>query len=116
MFKLSARVRIDFSSGASFKLQRLFCMAPSKEEHQMVHVCKPNFVPGKSRVAVIYLAAALLPRSSGLPEGVQGEQPCLRENPAEILLLDLAPSGVCPADDVTIDAVGSYPAFSPLSG
>ena len=82
----------------------------------MVHVCKPNFVPGKSRVAVIYLAAALLPRSSGLPEGVQGEQPCLRENPAEILLLDLAPSGVCPADDVTIDAVGSYPAFSPLSG
>jgi hypothetical protein len=22
-------------------------MAPSKEEHQMVHVCKPNFVPGK---------------------------------------------------------------------
>gem|GEM_PF-3490771 len=29
-------------------------------------------------------------------------------------LLDLAPQWVCPAMDVTIHAVGSYPAFSPL--
>ncbi len=32
------------------------------------------------------------------------------------LLLDLAPSVVYPANNVTIVAVGSYPAFSPLSG
>jgi len=70
-------------------------MVPSKEEHQMVHVYKPNFVPGKSRAAIICLAAPLLTRSSGLPEVNQGEQPCLRENPSDILLLDLAPSGVC---------------------
>jgi len=35
-------------------------MAPSKEEQQMIPVYKPNFVPGKNRAAVIYLATALL--------------------------------------------------------
>lgn len=68
---------------------------------------------GKSRTAVIYLVPKLLSRSSGLPEGVQGEQPCPEKNSGN-LLLDLAPSGVCPAFNITIEAVGSYPAFSPL--
>jgi len=45
-------------------------------EHQMIRVYKPNFVPGKSRAAVIYLVPKLLSGSSGLPEGFQGEQPC----------------------------------------
>jgi len=83
-------------------------------EHQMIRVYKPNFVPGKSRAAVIYLVPKLLSGSSGLPEGFQGEQPC-PEKTSGNLLLDLAPSGVCPAFNITIEAVGSYPAFSPLS-
>lgn len=79
----------------------------------MIRVYKPNFVPGRSRAAVIYLLPKLLSGSSGLPEGVQGEQPCPEKNSGN-LLLDLAPSGVCPAFNITIEAVGSYPAFSPL--
>ena len=67
----------------------------------------------KSGAAVICLVPELLSGSSGLPEGVQGEQPCPGKNPGD-LLLDLAPSGVCPAFNITIEAVGSYPAFSPL--
>jgi len=37
-------------------------MVPSKEEHQMVHVYKPNFVSDRrnERMAVIYLATPLL--------------------------------------------------------
>ena len=90
----------------------------------MIRVCKPNSVPGKSRTAVIYLVPKLLSGSSGLPEGVQGEQPCPEKNSGN-LLLDLAPSGVCRIPfnrdpvhhgtfNITIEAVGSYPAFSPL--
>jgi len=80
----------------------------------MIRVCKPNSVSGKNRTAVICLVPKLLSESSGLPEGIQGEQPRPGKNPGN-LLLDLAPSGVCPAFNITIEAVGSYPAFSPLS-
>lgn len=81
----------------------------------MIRVYKPNSVFRQSRTAVIYLVPKLLSGSSGLPEGVQGEQPCPEKDSGN-LLLDLAPSGVCLAFNITIEAVGSYPAFSPLPG
>ena len=80
--------------------------------------------PDKIGTAVIYLVAALLPQSSGLPEGVQGEQPCLRDNPAESFCLTLHQVGFAlsrligisfETSNITIGAVGFYPAFSPLS-
>lgn len=75
-------------------------------------------------MAIIYLDHELLHDSSGLPEDTHGERPSSdysSENP----LLDLAP-GVVYTDihlrilpirtsNITIEAVGFYPAFSPLS-
>jgi len=62
--------------------------------------------------------------SSGLPEEIKERTILFRLTP-EILLLDLAPSGVYldsekrnsqnETSDITAGAVGSYPAFSPLS-
>jgi len=48
------------------------------------------------------------------PETIQSEQLCSRRKAGMISLFDLASGGVCPAGNVTISAVGSYPAFSPL--
>jgi len=56
-----------------------------------MQVCKPNFVPGKSRAAIIYLVPPLLKESSGLPEGIKSEQLFLPVGSA--LLLNLAPGG-----------------------
>lgn len=50
--------------------------------------------PEKIGVAVIYLAPALLPVSSGLPEGNE-ERTTLSAPKCRTLLLDLAPGGVC---------------------
>ncbi len=62
--------------------------------------------------------------SSGPPEGIKERTILFRPKP-KILLLDLAPSGVYldsgkrnsqnETSDITAGAVGSYPAFSPLS-
>jgi len=75
-------------------------------------------------MAIIYLGHELLHDSRGPPEDTYGEQPysdCSSENP----LLDLAPGGVYTdillrilpirTSNITIEAVGFYPAFSPLS-
>jgi hypothetical protein len=58
-------------------------------------------------VAIIHLGRALPSASSGLPWN-SGEQP------SNVPLHGLAPNGVYRAIDVTADAVGSYPTFSPL--
>jgi hypothetical protein len=51
--------------------------------------------------------------SSGLPGSIQSEQ-LLFLITGKTSILDLASSGVYLAKNVTIFAVGSYPAFSPL--
>jgi hypothetical protein len=56
---------------------------------------------------VIHLAPPLPTRSSDLPKDSDGQ-------PSNILLFGLAPDGVYRASDVTIGAVSSYLAFSPL--
>jgi hypothetical protein len=86
-------------------------------------------LPGKSRMAVIYLVPALLPESSGLPKGYfrqrqKSKRTTLPSANGRSLLLDLAPDGVCHVPpmagslfgttNITIDAVSSYLAFSPL--
>jgi len=53
---------------------------------------------------------------SGLPGDYQSEQLCIPVLPEKISLFDLASGVVYRAPDVTIEAVGSYPAFSPLPG
>ena len=53
---------------------------------------------------------------SGLPEDYQSEQLCSPAKPERIFLFDLASGVVYLASNVTIKAVGSYPAFSPLPG
>ena len=58
-------------------------------------------------MAIIHLGRALPSASSGLPWN-SGEQP------SNVPLHGLAPNGVYRAVDVTADAVGSYPTFSPL--
>ena len=82
--------------------------------------CKPSSVPGlkavytppersflplRGPVATIYLALTLPPGSSGQPGDGPGPL---------VPLLGLAPDGVCLASDVTIRAVSSYLAVSPL--
>jgi len=57
--------------------------------------------------AIIPLVPALLPGSSGLPEGLTG-----RASPS--LLFGLAPRGVYLAAPIARGAVGSYPTISPL--
>ena len=75
-------------------------------------------------MAIIYLGHELLHDSCGPPEDIHGEQP-YSDYSSENPLLDLAP-GVVYTDillrilpigtsNITIEAVGSYPAFSPLS-
>ena len=82
----------------------------------MIYACKPNSV-SRNKSGGSYLSrhgiTAVIQRST---RRRQGEQPCLKEKSHRNLLLDLAPSVVYPASDVTTAAVGSYPAFSPLSG
>lgn len=56
---------------------------------------------------VIHLAPILLLESSNLPGDSDGQ-------PSNVPLFGLAPGGVCQASDVTIGAVSSYLAFSPL--
>ena len=56
---------------------------------------------------VIHLAPILLLESSDLPGDSDGQ-------PSNVPLFGLAPGGVCQASDVTIGAVSSYLAFSPL--
>ena len=65
-----------------------------------------DFLPGDGPAATIYL---VLP----LPEGSSG-QPGDLDRVSCFPLLGLAPDGVCLASDVTIGAVSSYLAVSPL--
>jgi len=53
---------------------------------------------------------------SGLPEDYQSEQLWFPAMPKRTFLFDLASGVVYLASNVTIEAVGSYPAFSPLPG
>jgi len=74
------------------------------------HIFAPILKGGISRVlfwAIINLGPELLRGSSGLP----GSRSRRATSPP---LFGLAPGGVCPAPDVTIRAVSSYLAFSPL--
>ena len=66
-------------------------------------------------MAIIYLALPLLTESSDLPENLRSEQPRFsRKTGKTISLFDLASDVVYHASVVTNEAVGSYPAFSPL--
>ena len=78
-------------------------------------------------VTIIPLAPASRPGSSNLPEGSsfprslrhrQGSAPAFAKHSSSRasspLLFGLAPRGVCHALDITAEAVGSYPTFSPL--
>jgi hypothetical protein len=56
---------------------------------------------------VIHLVQPLPTGSSDLPRDSDGQ-------PSNVPLFGLAPGGVCHASDVTIGAVSSYLAFSPL--
>jgi len=92
----------------------------------MVQPCKPNFVPDKNQAAIIYLARALLHRSSDLPGDLsdsvkpalneQSEQPFFLPKQKQISLFDLASGVACLARPVTRNAVSSYLTFSPLPG
>ena len=64
-------------------------------------------VPDKpgSVYAIIYLGGRLPCRSSSLPAVIAGQAYCI---------LDLAPGGVCRALSITVQAVVSYTAVSPL--
>ena len=84
--------------------------------------CKPSSVPcdagvyglgrpsssPRSKAAAIHLGPPLPEGSSGQPGGWSG---CVIAP-----LFGLAPGGVCPAPGVTVRAVSSYLAISPLSG
>jgi hypothetical protein len=63
---------------------------------------------------VIYLAPASQPGSIDLPIPQKDEQPFPKFNPVRNLF-GLSTHKVCPAPDVTIRTVGSYPTISPLS-
>jgi hypothetical protein len=76
---------------------------------------------------IIPLAPASRPGSSNLPEGSSYPAACATVKGALLLsqkhsssragsplLFGLAPRGVCHALDITAEAVGSYPTFSPL--
>jgi hypothetical protein len=76
---------------------------------------------------IIPLAPASRPGSSNLPEGSSCPAACAAVKRALLLsqkhsssrassplLFGLAPRGVCHALDITAEAVGSYPTFSPL--
>jgi hypothetical protein len=76
---------------------------------------------------IIPLAPASRPGSSNLPEGSSCPAACATVKGALLLsqkhsssragsplLFGLAPRGVCHALDITAEAVGSYPTFSPL--
>ena len=66
-------------------------------------------------MAIIYLALPLLTESSDLPEDLRSEQPRFSSKTGKtISLFDLASGVVYHASVVTNEAVGSYPAFSPL--
>jgi len=65
-------------------------------------------------MVIIYLGSILLQNSSGLPGNQQSEQLCIPMK--TISLFDLASGVVYLASCVTTGMVGSYPAFSPLSG
>ena len=78
-------------------------------------------------VTIIPLAPASRPGSSNLPEGSSFPAACATAKGAlslsqkhstsrasSPLLFGLAPRGVCHARDITAEAVGSYPTFSPL--
>ncbi len=90
----------------------------------MMQAYKPNSVSRLVGMAIIYLDLTLLLNSSGLPKTFKANNPDLTYL-LDSLLHDLAPSGVYTDPDnsrfhfwtsvITNKAVGSYPAFSPLS-
>jgi len=86
-------------------------------------------LPGENRTAIIYLVPPLLAKSSGLPESHSAKsrnskRTTLSSANGRNFLLDLAPGGVYLAlpfgrvpygtFNITIEAVSSYLAFSPL--
>jgi len=82
---------------------------------KIFQACKPNSVIPQNGMAIIYLVRMLPSGSSSLPGDHRSEQPRSGYT-RTISLLGLASGVVCHASSVTIGAVGSYPAFSPLSG
>src|SRR5579884_15189 len=80
-------------------------MAAGRSISRILSLARPAC--GLREGAIIPLGPALLPGSSGLPEGLTG-----RASPS--LLFGLAPRGVSRAVSIARDAVGSYPTVSPL--
>jgi len=94
----------------------------------MIRVYKPNSVsPERSRGQQLFILSRNYFRDPAVyPKEFKANNLVPRKTSGN-LLLDLAPSGVCPVPfnrdpvhsgtfNITIEAVGSYPAFSPLSG
>lgn len=81
----------------------------------MIRVYKPNSVsPERSRGWQLFIFSRNYFRDPAVyPKEFKANNLVPRKYSGD-LLLDLAPSGVCPAFNITIEAVGSYPAFSPL--
>ena len=84
------------------------------EEKKPERPCKPSFVPAMLLASGEHSSRALVtqkPHQRADPRALDGQSISLEGN---ALLLALAPGGVCRASQVTLTAVRSYRAVSPL--
>jgi len=116
IFKDPARVSTAKPSSISLMFQRFSIIARLLKMQRTIKIVSPVsriLYPCKG-TAIICLAPPLLTGSSGLPGNLRNEQ-SRSGKPETISLFDLASGVVYLAPAVTIRAVGSYPAISPLT-